>query len=90
MRLAGWPCHDHTLRGGHKVIGLEHLDRAGRAHLHQNGVRSCFGVWVDQDDKKSTEYITTIWQGGLGLPDRDYYFRDDERSVKIRGLRSLS
>ena len=28
--------------------------------------------------------IATLDQGGLGLPDRDYYFRDDAKSVDIR------
>jgi len=41
-----------------------------------------FGVW--QDDRNSTEYIVNIVQGGLSLPDRDYYIKDDERFVNIR------
>ena len=32
-----------------------------------------FKVLVGTDDKKSDEYIVYLWQGGLGLPDRDYY-----------------
>ncbi|MCG6950692.1 MAG: peptidase M13 [Acidobacteria bacterium] len=38
--------------------------------------------WVDAKD--STRYVTYVWQSGLGLPDRDYYFKEDERSVELR------
>ncbi|UOQ96947.1 M13 family metallopeptidase [Hymenobacter sp. 5317J-9] len=45
-------------------------------------------VWlssgVDQDLKKSSEYAVYLNQGGLGLPDRDYYLKDDARSKAIR------
>ncbi len=39
-------------------------------------------IWVDAKD--SSRYVTYMNQSGLGLPDRDYYFRDDERSVELR------
>ncbi|MCU0233539.1 MAG: hypothetical protein MUE90_05840 [Thermoanaerobaculales bacterium] len=39
-------------------------------------------IWVDAKD--STRYVAHMGQSGLGLPDRDYYFRDDERSVELR------
>ena len=42
-----------------------------------------FYVSVDQDSKDATAYILNISQNGLGMPDRDYYFGDDER---IKGL----
>ena len=34
--------------------------------------------------KQSDQYIGYVTQGGLGLPDRDYYFRDDEKFKEIR------
>ena len=37
-----------------------------------------------QDAKDSTQVIAAASQGGLGLPDRDYYIRDDEKSKKLR------
>ena len=40
-------------------------------------------LYIDQDDKKSDEYITGVWQSGLGLPDRDYYLKDDARSLEL-------
>jgi predicted metalloendopeptidase len=42
------------------------------------------GVFVGQDQKNSTQYITGINQSGLGLPDRDYYLKSDEKSAKIQ------
>ena len=42
-------------------------------------------LWVDADFKQPTLNRALTWQGGLGLPDRDYYLnQDDERFVKIR------
>ncbi|MBO0360308.1 M13 family metallopeptidase [Hymenobacter sp. BT186] len=46
--------------------------------------RSVFGLGVSQDRKKSTEYALYLSQGGLSLPDRDYYLKDDARSKTIR------
>ncbi|RMH66041.1 MAG: M13 family peptidase [Calditrichaeota bacterium] len=43
-----------------------------------------FGIWVDQDAKNTTQYIAYINQGGLSLPDRDYYLSDNERFKSIR------
>ncbi|WP_303309799.1 M13 family metallopeptidase [Hymenobacter sp. BT730] len=46
--------------------------------------RSVFGLGVNQDRKKSDEYALYLSQGGLTLPDRDYYLKDDARSKTIR------
>jgi putative endopeptidase len=54
------------------------------AHLHTMGVRGLFGFGAGQDDKKSTDIIANLFQGGLGLPDRDYYTKDDARSAELR------
>lgn len=54
------------------------------AHLNTIGVYPVFNPGIDQDLKKSTEYITYLSQGGLGLPDRDYYTNTDERTLKIQ------
>ncbi|HRG53220.1 MAG TPA: M13 family metallopeptidase [Bacteroidia bacterium] len=54
------------------------------AHLHIIGAEPMFGVYVDQDSKASTEYITHLSQGGIGLPDRDYYTNTDERTLGIQ------
>ena len=54
------------------------------AKFHRKGIRSFFGFYIGQDLKNSTAYIPYISQGGLGLPDRDYYFKTDAKSQKIR------
>ena len=54
------------------------------AKLHNRGLGGAFGFGVSQDDKDSTKYISSFFQGGLGMPDRDYYLKDDERSKKVR------
>lgn len=52
--------------------------------LTQSGVQRPFGIYIDQDAKKSTEYIFYINQSGTGLPDRDYYFKTDAKFQAIR------
>ena len=52
--------------------------------LHANGISAAFAFSVDADRKNSTRYLAEIEQGGLGLPDRDYYFRDDEKTRALR------
>ena len=42
-------------------------------------------LYVGQDQKQSDQYITGVNQAGLGLPDRDYYLKDDARSVELLG-----
>ena len=54
------------------------------AHLHTIGVNAMFGLTVDQDPKISTEYITQFYQGGIGLGDKDYYTKTDERTLGIQ------
>ncbi len=54
------------------------------AYLHSIGVRVLFGFFGTQDAKDSKSVIGQVSQGGLGLPDRDYYTADDDKSKKIR------
>jgi putative endopeptidase len=49
-----------------------------------NGLAGAFAFMVAQDPKESTRYIGTLNQGGLGLPDRDYYLKDDAKSKELR------
>ncbi len=51
---------------------------------HTEGVGPLFGFYVSPDDKNVTKEICQFSQGGLGMPDRDYYFEKDERTAKIR------
>jgi len=54
------------------------------AHLHLTGVNAFFNFGSGQDDKDSTREIAQAGQGGLGMPDRDYYTKDDDASKKLR------
>jgi putative endopeptidase len=54
------------------------------AQLQQQGIGVLFRFTSGQDAKDSTQVIALALQGGLGLPERDYYLRDDEKSKKLR------
>ena len=54
------------------------------AKLGKSGIQRPFSVFIDQDAKKSTEYIFYVNQSGIGLPDRDYYFKQDDKFKNIR------
>jgi len=54
------------------------------AQSQTEGMGQLFGFYVGPDDKHVTTEICQMGQGGLGLPDRDYYFDKDERTTKIR------
>ena len=56
------------------------------AHLHLIGVSVPFQFNSDQDFKDATRMIAAADQGGLGLPDRDYYLKKDMRSMELRAL----
>ncbi len=49
-----------------------------------------YGLYVGQDEKISTQYAVGMGQGGLTLPDRDYYLKDDARSKAIRAAYDAS
>jgi putative endopeptidase len=53
-------------------------------HLHTIGSGAGFGFYVGQDDKNSAKNALFLYQGGLGLGQRDYYFNTDEETVTIR------
>ena len=54
------------------------------ARLHIEGESMLFGSGSQQDPDNSDAMIVTVVQGGLGLPDRDYYTKDDPKSKEIR------
>ncbi len=60
--------------------GLE--DEIGRFHAHR--IPAVFGFGAAQDFKDSTQVIAQAVQGGLGLPDRDYYLSDDPKIKATR------
>jgi putative endopeptidase len=54
------------------------------AEFDRSGVGGIWGIGVDQDMKNSDKYILYIGQGGLGMPDRDYYLNSDAESLRVR------
>ena len=52
--------------------------------LFRQGITGPFGGYVATDDRIPTEMIMRLTQSGLGLPDRDYYLRDDPSLVEKR------
>ncbi|MCL1066725.1 peptidase M13 [Shewanella olleyana] len=54
------------------------------AYSQVNGYGTPLAFYVNVDAKDSTRYATHIWQYGLSLPEKDYYFNEEERFVNIR------
>ncbi|MBC7490247.1 MAG: M13 family peptidase [Glaciimonas sp.] len=52
------------------------------AHLSRIGVTVPYDIGIHQDARDSTKVIADLGQSGLGLPDRDYYFKDDDTKLK--------
>ncbi len=69
-----------------KINQIKTLDdlTAVTIDFHKKGVNVLFSDYVAQDDKKSDEYAYLLMQGGLGMPNRDYYFNTDERTDGVR------
>ncbi len=69
-----------------KIAGLKNKsDVAAFFGAYQSiGITSPLYFYVSVDAKDSSRYASHAWQGGLGLPDKDYYFNDGERFVKLR------
>jgi putative endopeptidase len=55
------------------------------AYIHSVSGSPLFGFYVNQDDRISSKNAVFLSQGGLSLPDRDFYFDKDARAVMIRG-----
>ena len=51
---------------------------------HASGNYPLFYLFSSQDEKNSNQVIAMTYQGGLGMPDRDYYLEGDPRSKEIR------
>ncbi|HET7224325.1 MAG TPA: M13 family metallopeptidase [Candidatus Eisenbacteria bacterium] len=68
------------------ISAIQSVDdlRAELAHLQTEAVRVPFPLIAMQDLKHSTQMMLQIPQGGLGLPDRDYYLKQDPGSQALR------
>jgi len=69
-----------------KIDEVKNLDdlAALTAYFHQYELAPLFNFSVGTDEKISSMYAVYFWQDGLGLPDRDYYFRQGQRAQNIR------
>ena len=69
-----------------RIAGAGSIEDLGlvMATLSQWGVNMPLVPSVRVDARQSTRYVVTFWQGGLGLPDRDYYLLDDEKFRSTR------
>ncbi len=54
------------------------------AYANKNNISVPFALFVYQDLKNPEIYTVYLWQSGLGLPDREYYLKTDERSEEIK------
>ena len=68
------------------IAALSAVDRLPEllAELHKIGVSAFFRFDAEGDFKDASTVIANVSPGGMGLPDRDYYLRDDARSNDIR------
>jgi len=71
------------------LAAIDHLQRTAElqpliARLQQSGTGYLFSFGSTQDLDDSTQVIAEINQSGLGLPDRDYYTRSDDKSKQLR------
>jgi putative endopeptidase len=54
------------------------------AHLNRIGAGAPYGFTINQDARDSLQYAVIIYQSGLGMPDRDYYLKDDAKLKDAR------
>lgn len=50
--------------------------------LNLVGVNTPIGIGIEQDGKDSTRYLVYLMQDGIGLPDRDYFLKEDDTKLK--------
>ena len=68
------------------IAAMQDKDSMARmiGELHTRGIFPGFHFEVENDRRDSTRFLAEVSQAGLGLPDRDYYFLEDDRSRQIR------
>ena len=69
-----------------KIDKIKNIDGLVKeiAEHHSLGAGSAFSFGVYQDEKNSEKNVIHFYQGGLGMPDRDYYFNTDSETVAVR------
>lgn len=75
-----------------KVDGIDSINRLVETveFLHSRGISPFFQVSSRTDEKKSEVYGLYIDQGGLSLPDRDYYLSDEFREIREKYIEHIS
>jgi putative endopeptidase len=68
------------------IEGIKDMNGLAKAvaYIHTVAGSPLFAFGVGQDDKISSKNAIFIWQGGLSMPDRRYYFDTDSGAIKIR------
>jgi putative endopeptidase len=54
------------------------------AYLETIGVKTPIGAYAAQDDRNSDKIMLQLYQSGIGLPNRDYYYNTDEHTATVR------
>ncbi len=66
-----------------KIASVEDILNTA-AFFHKKGIGCLFGEYIAQDDKNSEMMAYQLYQGGLGMPNRDYYFNTDAKTTNVR------
>ncbi len=82
-RLAGTPLMVHIARIGAIHTRRELLELVGR--MQALGFRPLYTPGVYLDERNSARYLVHLFQGGIRMPDRDYYFGQDADTRRVRG-----
>lgn len=83
IEKAGAKPLDHDLQSIEALKSKGDLSKEAM-RLHREGTDILFSFGSGPDFKNASQIIAEVDQGGLGLPDRDYYFKDDPKSVELR------
>jgi endothelin-converting enzyme/putative endopeptidase len=83
IEQAGAKPLDHDLQSIAALQSKSDLSKEAM-RLHREGTDVLFGFGSGSDFKNASQIIAEVDQGGLGLPDRDYYFKEDAKSVELR------
>jgi putative endopeptidase len=83
IEKAGTKPLDHDLQSIASLKSKSDLAKEAM-RLHREGSDVLFSFGSGSDFKNASQIIAEVDQGGLGLPDRDYYFKDDPKSVELR------
>lgn len=54
------------------------------ARANRQGITAPLAFYIDNDEKQPDQYITYFSHSGLGLPDREYYLKDDDSNTRLR------